>query len=80
LLLRAARQPQFAALAVIVNVPVPAAPPLKVWLEGAIWNEQPDVLDAAWLIVTVCPAMVAVPVLAAAPGFGATVTRTRPFP
>jgi hypothetical protein len=36
LLLRAARQPQFAALAVIVNVPVPAAPPLKVWLEGAI--------------------------------------------
>jgi hypothetical protein len=30
LLLRAARQPQSAALAVIVNVPVPAAPPLNV--------------------------------------------------
>jgi hypothetical protein len=35
-LLRAARQPQFAALAVIVKVPVRAAPPLKVWLERAI--------------------------------------------
>jgi hypothetical protein len=80
LLLRAARQPQFAALAVIVNEPVPAAPPLNVWLGGAIWNVQFVVLPPAWLIVTVCPAIVAVPVLDVAFGFAATVTRTRPFP
>jgi hypothetical protein len=47
LLLRAARQPQFAVLAVIVNVPVPAVPPVNVWLEGATCNVQPDVVDAA---------------------------------
>jgi hypothetical protein len=80
LLLRAARQPQFAALAVIVNVPVPAVPPLNVSLGGAIWNVQPHVLDPAWLIVTVFPAIVAVPVRADAPGLAATVARTRPFP
>jgi hypothetical protein len=79
-LLLAAVHPQFGALAVIVNCPVAALPPVNVNSPGETWNVHPEAPVPAWSTVIVCVATVTVPVRRTAPWFGATVRMTVPLP
>ena len=72
--------PQSGALAVMVNSPVPAPPPVNVNSVGDTSNVHPEPPVPAWPTVIVCPAIVAVPVRRVASGFGATTRTTLTFP